>query len=337
MESAPDLLHIFAQALAIFAESLDRWLHVPWPLPFAVLLIPVVAVLDVVVWSLRGKVFPLRCGYYPTVERTRCRRWVSGEWRKCHDHRKAETRKTDKHPINPKQRRWEVHEQFQGRALDVQGRGFLSMRSPRNTLLYREGFARWPEDVRKGEVLADYWRDLISRWSELRSLGLRGLFGSTDQRERLILTSPVLLVVIPATQLALGMVVFGLVLVGVSTMAPSPTNMIFEYCAAFSFMVAFAVTRAGITRPDPDPGWLRQSLTDVGRWIAGLTGIAVLTGLIGLYGHEAVDIVKTVVQTIFTAFIFVFVVYLLYRYGTKKKAKATKKKRASRKGHRKRK
>ena len=114
-------------------------------------------------------------------------------------------------------------------------------------------------------------------------------------------------------------------------MVPSPTKTIFEYCAAFSFMIAFTVTRAGITSRAPDPRWLRESLTGAGKDIAGLTGIAVLTGLVELNGHEAVDILKAVVKTIFTAFVFVVVVGLLYQYGTKKKAKTTKKKQPSRK------
>src|SRR5947209_18139114 len=123
MESAPDLLHIFVQALALFAEALNRWFHVPWPLPFAVLLIPIVAVLDVVVWSLRGRVFRLCCGYYPTVERGRCLNKIFGEWYKCHEHDHVWIRKTDGHQVNPYQRRWEVHADFKGPALAVQGRG----------------------------------------------------------------------------------------------------------------------------------------------------------------------------------------------------------------------
>ena len=73
-------------------------------------------------------------------------------------------------------------------------------------------------------VFADYKRDLIDRWSDLRSLGLRGLFSATDQRARMVLTSPALLIVIRATQLTLGMVVFGLVLVGIFHNGPLPNQ-----------------------------------------------------------------------------------------------------------------
>jgi hypothetical protein len=82
MESAPDLLHLFVQALALFATSLDRWFHVPWPLSITLLFIPVVAILDMVVWYFRGRAFPILCDY-PTTKRGYCTRMVVGEWHRC--------------------------------------------------------------------------------------------------------------------------------------------------------------------------------------------------------------------------------------------------------------
>lgn len=335
MESAPDILHIFVQALILFANRLDRWFHIPWPLPVTVLLIPIVAVLDVVVWSLRGRVFRLCCGYYPTVERERCLNKVFGEWHKCHEHRAVRIRKTDGHRINPNQRRWENQVEGGGIALDVQGRGFLSMRSHRDTLLYCQGFARWPEDVLNAAVFADYKRRLAGRWAQLKALGLRGLFESIDHGARLIATSDDLPIVIRATRLTLVMATLGLVLVGVSILVPSPTSVIFEYCASFSFFTALTASRAGIVRAES--GWLGQSLTEAGKGIASFTGLAVLAGLVELYGQEAVDVVTTIVRTVFSAAIFALVVYLLYRHSTKEKAKAPRKKRPSGTRRRKRK
>jgi len=335
MESAPDLLHIFVQALTLFANTLDRWFHIPWPLPVTVLLIPIVAVLDVVVWSLRGRAFRLCCGYYPTVERERCLNKVFGEWHKCHKHREERTRKTDDHRINPNQRRWENQLEGEGVALAVQGRGFLSMQSHRDTLLYCQGFARWPQDVLNAAVLADYKRRVTNRWSLLKSLGIRGLFDSIDHSARLVVTSPELPVVIRATRLTLVMVTLGLVLVGVSILVPSPTNAIFEYCATFSFIIALAASRSGVGRADRR--WLGESLTDAAKGIAGLTGIAVLTGLVELYGHEVVDVLTTIVRVIFNAIIFVIVVSLIYHFSTSKKTKGAKKKGTRRKRGRSRK
>jgi hypothetical protein len=99
MESAPDLLHLFVQALALFATSLDRWFHVPWPLSITLLFIPVVAILDMVVWYFRGRAFPILCNY-PTTKRGYCTRMVVGEWHRClRDHSWRWRRKTDHHEV----------------------------------------------------------------------------------------------------------------------------------------------------------------------------------------------------------------------------------------------
>jgi hypothetical protein len=82
MESMPDLLHLLVQALALVAASLDQWFPVPWALPIAVLFVPFVAALDVMVWYLRGMVFPIPCGY-PTVRQGLCSRQALGEWHRC--------------------------------------------------------------------------------------------------------------------------------------------------------------------------------------------------------------------------------------------------------------
>jgi hypothetical protein len=44
---------------------------------------------------------------------------------------------------------------------------------------------------------------------------------------------------------------------------------------------------------------------DAAKWISGLTGLAALSGLIGLYAHDVADILKTAMETTFTAFTFI--------------------------------
>lgn len=105
MESAPDLLHLFVQALTLVATSLDRWFHIPWSLPIAALFIPVLITLDVVVWYLRGMVFPVHCGY-PRVKQGPCSRPAVGEWHKCWYHGERRLRRTDRHLVDPSLERW---------------------------------------------------------------------------------------------------------------------------------------------------------------------------------------------------------------------------------------
>lgn len=175
MESTPDLLHQFVRALALVAMSLDRWFHIPWPLPVAVLFEPILAALDVVVWNLRGTVFPIACGY-PRVKQGLCTRPTFGEWHKCWYHRRWRLRRTDRHQVDPNLRRWET-KLLKGKTVEnteIQGRGFLSMRCHRDTLLYHQGFARPRKDVFRmiPGAVRDYKSRAIHRWADLKSLGI---------------------------------------------------------------------------------------------------------------------------------------------------------------------
>jgi hypothetical protein len=88
--------------------------------------------------------------------------------------------------------------------------------------------------------------------------------------------------------------------------------VISEYCATYAFIVALAVMRTGIWQAD-DVAWLRGSLMDAAKWISGLTGLAALSGLIGLYAHDVAGIV---------------VAYLLYQYSSKLETQSTRRRRA---------
>lgn len=329
MDSAADLLHLFVQALALVATSLDRWFHIPWPLPIAALFIPVLVVLDVMVWYLRGMVFPVYCGY-PTGKRGLCRNPAVGEWHKCWYHRVWRLRRTDRHLVDPTLERWK-NRVTKGEAVEtgeIQGRGFLSMRSHRDTLLYHQGFARPPRKVFEKIPVAvrDYKSRFTRRWADAKSLGIQGLFPVTDQGKKLIATSNVLPGVIRATRITLTLVTLGLVLIIISIAVPAWMGVISEYCATYALITALAVTRTGILKAD-GAAWLHRSLIDATKWISGLTGLAALGGLVGLYAHEVADILKTVVETIFTGFTFLIVVYLCYLFSSKPEKQSKRRRR----------
>jgi hypothetical protein len=258
LDNAPELFRLLVQALVLFALWLDRVFHIPWPLVLAVFFVPIVAVLDVVVWYLRGMAFPIACGYLTVRGRARCRRMTAGEWHKCWYHRQRRLRRTDKHLVDPEMRRWKtaLNEDDPAETLGVIGRGLVRMRSRRDTLLYHHGFARPPRDVRKimPEVLNDYRQRVIERWTSIRSLGWRGLIPLSNRGSQQIATSDVLPRVINATRLTLALLALGLVLVGVSIAVPPTISMFPEYFAAFSFTFALAFTIVGILRAEP--GWL---------------------------------------------------------------------------------
>jgi hypothetical protein len=67
---------------------------------------------------------------------------------------------------------------------------------------------------------------------------------------------------------------------------------------------------------------------DAAKWISGLTGLAALSGLIGLYAHDVAGILKTAMETTFTAFTFIVVAYLLYQYSSKLEKQSKRRRRA---------
>ena len=312
MDNAPDLLRVLVEALALVARSLNRWFQIPWPLVLAVFFVPVVAVLNVGVWYLRGMTFPLPCGYI-TVQGEGCRRMTLGEWHKCWYHRRRRLRRTDKHLVDPNRRRWEtaLHEDDSVETPRVIGRGFLRMRSRRDTLLYHQGFTRPPKDVftMLPGVFHDYKNRVLERWTSLRSLGLRGLIPLTNRVERQIATSDVLPDVIKATRLTLVMAALGLVLVGVSIAVPSSISVIFEYLATFSFVFALAFTHIGILRADPE--WFGRSVWKASKWIFGFTVVATASGLIGLFAGDIKNAARAITETAFTGVILVVALYVV--------------------------
>jgi hypothetical protein len=327
LDNAPELLRLFVQALALFATSLDRWFRIPWPLPIAVLFLPVLAVLYVIVWYLRGMTFPISCGYIKVGEKGRCSRPALGEWHKCRYHSKRRLRKTDRHLVDPDMRRWQarLHEANPTEAA-VTGRGFLSMHSHRDTLLYHHGFARPPQDVFKiiPPVLHDYKSLVVERWTNLKSLGLRGLIPVTDKGSRQVTTSHVLPGVIHATRLTLVIVALGLGLVGVSIVVPSVISVILEYGATFLFVIALAITRAGIWRAEQK--WLRLASGEALKWIAWFTFFATASGLIGLYAGGVKDFADKIAEVIFNALILLFAICLGYIVFFRKRTGRSKRK-----------
>ena len=118
--------------------------------------------------------------------------------------------------------------------------------------------------------------------------------------------------VIIATRATLGAVALGLIMIGISLVVLPAIGVMFEYCATYLFLVALAVAHGGIWRADTK--WISRALQEAGEWIVAFTGLAALGGLIGLYAADVKDVLKTIAQVIFNAFVFSFLVYLLYMY-----------------------
>ena len=231
--------------------------------------------------------------------------------------------------IDPDMRRWQTRLQQDDpgkfvKTVGVVGRGFLSKRSHRDTLLYHQGFARPPADVRKimPDVLDDYKSRAVDRWTSLRSIGLRGLIPLTDRGSQQIATSNVLPRVINATRLTLALVALGLVLVAVSIAVPL-VSVFAEYFAAFSFTFALAFTLSGILKAEPE--WFSHASAKAAKWIAGFMLVATLAGFVGLFADEVINAAIAITRIVFTGLILLAALYVVL--GKKRRSRRRRRRR----------
>jgi hypothetical protein len=285
LDNMADILQMFVQALELFALTVDRWLSIPWPLVVAAFFPPIAFTLAIVVWWLRGTVWPVACEYQ-TTRRTACRNITLGEWHRCWQHNWLRLRKTDLHRVQPKLRRWQTisHGVVKERT-DIYGRGFLRLRSNRIGLLYYRGFARWPRDVFRlvPQVVGDRWHRLLQAARQVKQFGFAGLLGSSSASTSRLGVSALLPPVISATRVTLLLVLAGLGLVVVAILLTGGLKTSVEYGAAFLFIAAWMVVKNGIV--ETKPSWPRAAWAESVYAMVGLVGLATLSGLIAIWAR----------------------------------------------------
>lgn len=183
--------------LGFFAEWLDANIPLPWPIAVALLASVFIVFSYLVVWFLRGTVFPVACKHPSTTVRSggdeACRRKVVGEWRYCFDHNGSKRSSNYKGKIvDPHLARWQTYDK----------KGFLVNRSDvgnnRNVgLLFCHGFARSPRNVINvgiPVVLRNFWVGVNNtiRWIRKQDLVsvsgpavLEGGYVPSDEERRL--------------------------------------------------------------------------------------------------------------------------------------------------------
>jgi hypothetical protein len=270
-----DVLRLLVQALELFALTIDRWTTVPWPMVVGAFFPLVMFALSVVVWWLRGMVWPVACEYHPTTRGGACRNLTLGEWHRCWRHNRIWQRRTDRHNVQPEVPRWERD--------DLYGRGFLRLRSNRIGLLYHQGFARRPREV--FGVVGDHWRRLRELAWQVRQFGVAGLFRRSSATPSRLGVSEVLPQVITATRLALLLVLAGLGLVVIAVLQTGGAKIAVEYAATFLFLGAWMVVKNGIVALEPSWGWAAWAGAVYA--IAGLVVVAGLSGLVALWARTS--------------------------------------------------
>lgn len=286
-----DPLYLFARALNLFGAWLDKVSPIPWPLAIAALLPLYAMSLSIFVWYMRGMFWPLTCGY-PTVRKSWCRRLTAGEWHRCWYHGSWRFRKTDKHHIQPKLRRWETLDK-NGKPVereDVWGIGFLQLR-PRcaMTPLYYKGFAK-----RTGDVLR-YVPDLLNRikvrlherrqdFRQLRKEKAQGSaeLGSPATPGESILSEK-LPTVVKSTQVTLLFAMLGLTLVILAVFLDMGTKQPINYASALAFCAAGAFALEGIWRAERH--WVSLAVVNTAKWYGPFLIIAIVGGFIDMGGR----------------------------------------------------
>jgi hypothetical protein len=267
MESwVEDVLSYLGQALTILALWLDRVTGpIPWPLVVAFLFLPILAAFRTALWVMRGTSWPVACKYYHTQQHRAdkaCRTPVVGEWYYCRHHRKPKIM-SDGHRCDPSVQRWQAR--TRGGVLkersDVRGVGFVQLLSNRETLLFYKGLARRPADVLPGL----FPRELSRRWTReldrLRRIQFRDIF----ERSKVVPqgVSVRMPQVVQATRFALAAYAVGLLAVGVSVFYEGTSQIMQQYDATASFILAWNAFRFGILRSeDVESPWLRDTVFD---------------------------------------------------------------------------
>lgn len=140
-------LELFAQWLSAITSPL------PWPLVMAFAAVPLLFIANLIIWFLRGTVWPVRCKHPATTVRLNgdnaCRRKVAGEWSYCRDHNEYRINYKNQ-LVDPKLPRWQTVEGVD--RTDVRGM------NSRVSLLFYHGFTRKPFQVIRA------FPDILSEW-----------------------------------------------------------------------------------------------------------------------------------------------------------------------------
>ncbi|GLY38266.1 hypothetical protein Amsp01_042900 [Amycolatopsis sp. NBRC 101858] len=240
-----DYLSLLPSTLQWVSNRLGAVSDLPWPLWIGLLFPVYVAVISVVIWLLRGRVWVVHCAYPKTSRGWDCRNWVPGEWSRCRHHNRRRTYGFG-HSVNPDIQRWQTF----GKG-DViidrpeRGVGLLRLRPTGATLLYQRGYPRPPLLVLRQLPAAAVaaWRRIrqarIKRPADRAQVGVRTDFVRTDVAEGLER-------VVAATRFAMVAFVAAIVLTGVAVLLDGAPQTVLQYLATLGFVLAWAATSSGI-------------------------------------------------------------------------------------------
>lgn len=258
-----DYLSLLPSTLQWVSNRLGSMSKVPWPLWIGGLLPIYVAVVSVLLWLWRGRVWMVHCAYPRTSRGWECRNWVPGEWSRCRHHN-ARRNYQFGHSVNPDIQRWQTF----GRGdviVDRPERGFgmLRLRPSGATLLYQHGYARPPMWVARllPSMAASAWRRL--RQARIRQLpdGLVPEVEIVGVRKDI---AEGLAHVVAATRFATAAFATAILLTALAVLLDGTSQTVLQYLATLGFVLAWAATSSGIYGRSET--WLRGACLKGLKW-----------------------------------------------------------------------
>jgi hypothetical protein len=275
--AANDYLSLLPSTLQWISNRLDAMSVIPWPLWIGGLFPIYVAVVSVVLWLMRGRVWPVHCAYPKTTKGRDCRMLVAGEWVRCRHHNKRRHYKYG-HEVDTTVQRWQA---FDGKGRVVNRRelgvGVLRLRPAGSTLLYERGYAR-----PVGAVLRLIPAKATALYQRIRAARLREPAPAVAEVETMRPGARTDIAeglerVVQATRFATATFCVAIVCTLISVLLDGMPQTIFQYVATLGFVLAWAATSSGIYARSET--WLKGACLKGVKWWAG---IFVPVGLLNL-------------------------------------------------------
>jgi hypothetical protein len=249
-----DYLSLLPLTFKWIAERLSSMSGMPWPLWIGGLFPLYTAALSVILWSLRGSTWPVRCLYPITSKRCPCEQWVPGEWYRCRYHNWRASYKYG-HEVNTKIRRRQQADK-KGNLVDRPsiGVGILRLRPVGHALLYQNGYARKPLNVLG--LVPEFVMRTCRRLAKMRFRSVPNVTteSTADIADMKDNVAEGLSSVVHATRFATVIFFLALGATGISKLLHGNFRAAVEWVATLGFVLAWAAVSSGIYCKSDD--WL---------------------------------------------------------------------------------
>lgn len=292
MDVLKDLGLYIVRSLGYLAQWLSSITSpIPWPIVAGIAAIPLLFVASILVWFLRGAIWPVRCKHPATTVRTNgdkaCRVWVAGEWNYCKHHNKRVINSRNQE-VDPKLPRWQT--MVAGKPVD---RTDIRGTNSNVSLLFYRGFARKPSQVIQAfpETISEKWTGFTLFIKKLRKEPLQEVIPTTTfdpqpntfEREKYLGFSERAKRADQALLLLKWSLPIAFVITASASFLKGSWTVPLEYLALFSIWIVIEIFRKGILQDSKGMDWRLQALKETVYGFGVVIGLAIITLLLNDY------------------------------------------------------